>query len=108
VLQQLDGLSREAMIDAYTRAVAVIDLWMPVRARSALSLALSFRSALSLRARNCTPRAPRGSGLRAARGAPHAHGAGQGAETVTAEGAMFDCCVLVPREVSCLPGPSLL
>ncbi|EKX54338.1 hypothetical protein GUITHDRAFT_132086 [Guillardia theta CCMP2712] len=52
LLVKLDGLSRSEMFDAYKRAVAVIDLWLP------------------------------------------------GAETVTAEGALFDCCVLVPNEMN--------
>eukprot|EP00960_Hanusia_phi_P031689 749436-Hanusia_phi.AAC.4 len=52
MLVKLDGLSRSEMFDAYKRAVAVVDLWLP------------------------------------------------GAETVTAEGALFDCCVLVPNEMN--------
>ena len=52
MLQELDGLTREQMVEAYRRAVVVIDLWLP------------------------------------------------GAETVTAEGAMFDCCILVPNEMN--------
>ena len=52
VLQELDGMTRDQMFDAYKRAVVVIDLWLP------------------------------------------------GAETVTAEGAMFDCCILVPNEMN--------
>ena len=51
-LLRLDGMSREAMFDAYRRAVAVVDLWLP------------------------------------------------GAETVTAEGALFGCCVFVSDEMN--------
>jgi len=52
VIKELNGMTRAEMVEAYTQAVAVVDLWLP------------------------------------------------GAETVTAEGAMFDCCVIVANEMN--------
>lgn len=52
VIKELNGMTRGEMFEAYKRAVAVVDLWLP------------------------------------------------GAETVTAEGVLFDCCIIVANEMN--------